>query len=111
VLSRLEPAKRAEEEKKNVAGNPKAPESRPSRLPRQHDYWRLWLVGLAMSAVRWVEMLVVAVFTYQATGSAFVVTIMTLLRVLPMALFGAFMGAWADRLDRRAAMLGMLTLT
>jgi MFS family permease len=80
-------------------------------LPRQRDYWRLWLVGLAMSAVRWIEMLVVAVFTYQVTGSAFIVTVMTLLRVLPMALFGAFMGAWADRLDRRRAMLGMLVVT
>ena len=80
-------------------------------MPRQRNYWRLWLVGLAMSAVRWIEMLVVAVFTYQVTGSAFIVTVMTLLRVLPMALFGAFMGAWADQLDRRAAMLGMLTVT
>ena len=80
-------------------------------MPRQRDYWRLWLVGLAMSAVRWIEMLVVAVFTYQVTGSAFIVTVMTLLRVLPMALFGAFMGAWADRLDRRRAMLGLLVVT
>jgi MFS family permease len=102
---------RAEEEKKNVAGNPTAPGGGPSRLPQQRDYWRLWLVGLAMSAVRWVEMLVVAVFTYQVTGSAFIVTMMLLLRVLPMALFGAFMGAWADRLDRRMAMLGMLVAT
>jgi MFS family permease len=84
---------------------------RHSRLPRQRDFWRLWLVGLAMSAVRWIEFLVVAVFTYQVTGSAFVVTMMTLLRLLPMALFGAFMGAWADRLDRRLAMLGVLVAT
>ena len=64
-----------------------------------------------MSAVRWVEFLVVAVFTYQVTGSAFIVAMMTLLRLLPMALFGAFMGAWADRLDRRLAMLGVLVAT
>jgi MFS family permease len=81
---------------------------RRTRLPQQRDFWRLWLVGLAMSAVRWVELLVVAVFTYQVTGSAFVVTMMTMLRILPMALFGAFMGAWADRLDRRLALLGVL---
>ena len=62
-----------------------------------------------MSAVRWIELLVVAVFTYQVTGSAFIVTMMALLRLLPMALFGAFMGAWADRLDRRLALLGVLT--
>jgi predicted MFS family arabinose efflux permease len=84
---------------------------RYSRLPRQGDFWRLWLVGLVMSAVRWIEMLVVAIFTYQATGSAFIVTMMTLLRLLPMALFGAFMGAWADRLDRRRALVGILIAT
>lgn len=61
-----------------------------------------------MSAVRWVEMLVVAVFTYQITGSAFIVTMMTLLRLLPMALFGAFVGAIADRIDRRLGLLGVL---
>jgi MFS family permease len=77
-------------------------------LPRQGDFWRLWLVGLVMSAVRWIEMLVVAIFTYQITDSAFIVTMMTLLRLLPMALFGAFMGAIADRLDRRLGLLGVL---
>jgi MFS family permease len=87
-------------------------EAKPhSRLPRQVDFWRLWVVGLVMSAVRWVEMLVVAIFTYQVTGSAFIVTMMTLLRVLPMALFGAFMGAWADRLDRKRALVGVLAAT
>jgi MFS family permease len=80
-------------------------------LPQQRDFWRLWLVGLVMSGVRWIEMLVAAVFTYQVTGSAFIVTMMTLLRLLPMALFGAFMGAWADRLNRRHALLGVLIAT
>src|SRR5262245_64731877 len=61
-----------------------------------------------MSAVRWVEFLVVAVFTYQVTNSAFVVTMMALLRLLPMALFGAFMGAAADKVDRKRALIGML---
>lgn len=64
-----------------------------------------------MSAVRWVELLVVAIFTYQVTDSAFIVTMMTLLRLLPMALFGAFMGAWADRLDRRRGLIGVLVVT
>jgi MFS family permease len=83
---------------------------RPSRLPRQTDFWRLWLVGLVMSAVRWVEMLVMAVFTYEVTGSAFIVTMLTMLRLLPMAMFGAFMGAWADRFDRRVGMIVVLNM-
>ncbi len=83
---------------------------RSRKLPTEPDYWRLWVVGLVMFGVRWIEMLVVAVFAYQVTGSAFIVTLLTMLRVLPMALFGAFMGASADRVDRRLALLGILSL-
>jgi MFS family permease len=94
----------------NVTGNPaqESDRERSSRLPRQADFWRLWVVGLVSSAVRWIELLVVAIFTYQVTGSAFLVTMMALLRLLPMALFGAFMGAAADRVDRKRALIGML---
>jgi len=81
---------------------------RSRKLPTEPDYWRLWVVGLVMFGVRWIEMLVVAVFAYQVTGSAFIVTLLTMLRVLPMALFGAFMGAGADRIDRRLTLLGIL---
>src|SRR5437763_15879153 len=91
-------------EKTEGTGN--APRRR--KLPIEPDDWRLWAVGLVMFGVRWIEMLVVAVFAYQVTGSAFIVTLLTMLRVLPMALFGAFMGAGADRIDRRLALLGIL---
>src|SRR5688572_9498213 len=65
------------------------------------DFRRLWIVGLVVFAVRWLEMLVVGVFVYQHTGSAFTVALMTLLRMLPMALFGAIIGALAERWERR----------
>jgi MFS family permease len=58
-------------------------------------------VGLALSVVRWLEMLALALFAYQLTGSAFVVAMLTMLRMLPMALFGALIGAAAERIDRR----------
>jgi MFS family permease len=58
--------------------------------------------------VRWLEMLVVGVFVYQHTGSAFAVALMTLLRTLPMALFGAIIGALAERLERRSALIGVV---
>jgi MFS family permease len=68
------------------------------------DFRRLWFVGLAMSIVRWLEMLALALYAYQLTGSAFVVAMLTMLRMLPMSLFGALIGAAADRLDRRHAL-------
>ena len=44
-------------------------------------------------------------FTWNATGSAFLVATMTMLRLLPMGLFGAFLGAWAERVEGRTALL------
>jgi MFS family permease len=79
------------------------------------DFRRLWLVGLVAFAVRWLEMIVVGVFVYEHTGSAFIVALMTMLRMLPMALFGVLIGAIAERLERRTALiaivLSMLTIS
>jgi MFS family permease len=69
------------------------------------DFWRLWFVGLILFLVRWIEMLAMAVFVYRETRSAFLVAIITMMRLLPMALFGAIMGAVADRIERRAALV------
>jgi MFS family permease len=55
--------------------------------------------------VRWIEMLAVGVFVYQRTGSAFLVAMMTMLRLLPMGLFGAFLGGMAERFERRTVLL------
>src|SRR4029079_8324110 len=78
------------------------------------DYWRLWYVGMIVSTVRWLETVFVGIVVYQQTGSAFVVAMITMLRLLPMGLFGAFVGAFAERFDRRltqAALLGLLAAT
>ena len=64
------------------------------------DFWRLWYVGLIVSTVRWLETVAVGVVVYQRTESAFLVSMMTMLRLLPMGLFGAFLGALAERFDR-----------
>ena len=64
------------------------------------DFWRLWYVGLIVSTVRWLETVVVGIVVYQRTDSAFLVSMMTMLRLLPMSLFGVFLGAFAERFDR-----------
>jgi MFS family permease len=74
------------------------------------DFRRLWLVGFLISAVRWLEMLAIGIFVYQQTGSAFDVALMTLLRMLPLALFGAIIGALAERIERRKALIGVVLL-
>lgn len=86
-------------------GEAPPPEPAWRALFRERDFRNLWVVGLAVFVVRWLETLAVGVFAYAATGSAFVVAMLTMLRLLPMGLFGAFLGAVAERMDRRRALL------
>jgi MFS family permease len=72
------------------------------------DYRRLWLIGTTSSIVRWVDTLAMAVFAYQATNSAFVVAMLTMLRMLPMAVLGLVFGAVGERVERRLLLLGVL---
>jgi MFS family permease len=81
------------------------PAGRPAWLIDSADFWRLWFVGLVVFVVRWVETVAVGVFVYQDTGSAFTVAMMTMLRLLPMGLFGAFLGAIAERTERRTTLI------
>jgi MFS family permease len=77
----------------------------PAWLIDNADFWRLWFVGLVVFSVRWVETVAVGVFVYQHTGSAFTVAMMTMLRLLPMGLFGVFIGAIAERMERRTTLV------
>ena len=76
-----------------------------NRLPASPDFWRLWCVGMIAFVVRWLEMLAIGLYAYQLTGSAFVVAVLSMLRVLPMGLFGAFLGAAAERIERHGALI------
>lgn len=74
------------------------------------DFRRLWAIGLTVSIGRWLEMLVIGIFVWRETESALLVSAMTLLRMLPMGLFGAFAGVLADRVQRRGALLAVLLI-
>ncbi|MFK7966660.1 MAG: MFS transporter [Burkholderiaceae bacterium] len=72
---------------------------------KQPDFLCLWWVGFTSFLIRWLEILVFGIVAYQQTGSAFWVAMMTMLRLLPMALFGATFGAIAERLPRHRVLL------
>ena len=86
--------------------DPRPAAARRGRHPWLTDrrFAAIFLVGALTSLVRWLEMLVFGVYVFAETGSAAATAAMTLLRLLPLALFGAFGGAVADRLDRRRLM-------
>lgn len=83
---------------------PAVPADSPHIL-RDPQFQRLWAVGMAAGMVRWVEVLVYAVITYEQTQSAFWVASLMTLRMLPLALFGVSLGALAARLSRRNVLL------
>jgi MFS family permease len=87
------------------AGRVAAPTFRAKGIFASRDFVRLWLLGLIQFVVRWLEMLAMGVFVYERTGSPFLVAMITMLRLLPMALFGTFMGAVADRFERRSVLV------
>jgi MFS family permease len=65
------------------------------------DYRRLWTIGAAVGAARWLEFLALGVFAYEVTGSPPLVALLAIVRMLPYMLLGVVVGAMADHVDRR----------
>ena len=74
------------------------------------DFRRLWLAGAISSAVRWLDALAFSIVAYQQSGSAFVVAMLLMLRLLPMGLFGAFAGALAERTQPHRVLLAVMLM-
>ncbi len=66
----------------------------------------MWAVGLIYGTIRWLEVLAVALFVFHMTGSPFVVSLMLVIRMLPMMLLGGFIGVLAEKISRRHLLLG-----
>jgi MFS family permease len=77
-----------------------------------HDgrFVRLWLAGALAGTMRWLELLVIGVFTFQLTGSPSAVALMTFARLGPMLVLGLPAGAVADRYDRKWVYTGGLVV-
>ena len=93
-------------------GDPGAVTSPPSgsairRLLGLPDFRRLWMLGGVANTMRWLELLIAGLWTYQATQSALMVGAVAMMRSLPMLLLGAVAGSLAERLDRRLLLLGL----
>ena len=74
-------------------------------LLRDDRFRPVWLTGMMVGVFRWLELLAIGVVTFQLTGSATLVSLMTLLRMAPLFLFGVPMGVLADRFDRKTLLL------
>ena len=70
-------------------------------LFKTREFRLIWLIGAATNTLRWLEILAVGVVVFDMTESPFQVDFMIILRVLPMAMIGAFTGVIAERFNRR----------
>jgi MFS family permease len=78
--------------------------------PRARD---LWLAGLGVNVVRWLELLAFALLAFEFTGSPFWVAAMTMTRMAPLltgAVLASLVAPWSKRLVL-AVMLALLVVT
>lgn len=70
----------------------------------------VWGVGGLTGIVRWLQLLVLGLYTFQVSGSPFLVSLVPMLWMLPLALCGPFVGVVADRVSRKLLLVGSLVL-
>jgi MFS family permease len=77
-------------------------------LLREPAYLRVWLVGVFSGIARWLEMLVAGVYAFDTTGSPFLVALLVILRLLPLAVLGSVVGTFADRIAPRLFLIATM---
>ena len=82
----------------------------PLALLGQPNFLKVWMVGAVVGTMRWLDMLAIGVYVLEVTGSALTVAMTLFVRMLPMFLFGAISGAYAERVDRKKLLVFFLFL-
>jgi MFS family permease len=82
----------------------------PLALLGQKNFRRVWLVGAVAGTMRWLDMLAIGVYVLEVTNSPLTVAMTLFVRMLPMLLFGAVAGAYAERVDRKKFLVKFLFL-
>ena len=84
----------------------------PLHLFKNPSFLRVWGLGFIGNTMRWLETLAIGIFVYEVTTSALLVAVMTIARQLPLALFGSFVGPFAERFNRKHLLvLGSTVMT
>ena len=79
-------------------------------LLRNPRFLLVWVVGGLTGVVRWLQLLVLGLYTYQITGSPLLVSTVPMLWMLPLALCGPFVGVVADRVNRKVLLVASLAM-
>ena len=79
-------------------------------LLRERSFLCVWSIGGLTGIVRWLQLLVLGIYTYRITGSPLLVSVVPMLWMLPLALCGPLVGAIADRFSRKTLLAIALVL-
>lgn len=71
------------------------------KLRYNRTFVTLFSIGTLQSATRWLELLAFGVYVFDLTGSPFLVTLVTLVKFAPLAIFGPVFGALPNRFAPR----------
>src|SRR5438046_8696082 len=82
--------------------------SKPRGLLATPSYLRLWVAGGIGNAMRWLELLVAGIFTYEVTQSTILVALVTVARSLPMFFIGTMAGVIGEALNRKLLLVTQL---
>jgi len=82
--------------------------SEPRGFLATPSYLRLWFAGGIGNAMRWLELLVAGIFTYEVTQSSVMVALVTVARSLPMLFIGTIAGVVGEALNRKRLLLTQL---
>src|SRR5215470_9177764 len=74
------------------------------------SYLRLWFAGGIGNAMRWLELLVAGIFTYEVTQSTVLVALVTVARSLPMLFIGTIAGVVGEALNRKRLLVTQLSV-
>ena len=77
------------------------------------NFLAVWSIGGITGVVRWFQLLAFGVYTYETTGSPFLVSTIPILWMLPLTLFGPIVGVLADQISRKLLLIssiGAITL-
>lgn len=81
------------------------PRAVPLQLLAQRQFLLTWLAGAFAGVIRWLDVLAIGVYVLEVTGSALMVALTLFVRMVPMLLFGAVVGAIAELVDRRKLLI------
>lgn len=82
----------------------------PDGLLSNPAFRKVWLAGLCGGVVRWFEIVVIGIYVFQVTQSAFQASLIAMLRILPFAPAGPLLGMLAERFGLRRTYLALVVL-